>query len=87
MLFNPDLALSIMDTAFACALASNQKTIEVENFAEAMRLENRIYPSTRELLAGELLAQYDILQKEKGPRPSIVIEKPKQKIIMFDQLT
>ncbi len=64
ILYNPDLALSIMDTAFACALSRDQDKIECADFAEAMCLENRINKSSRETLANSLLTSFEELNNE-----------------------
>ncbi len=83
-LYNPDLALSIVDTAFAYATLKNASQVEMEHFAEAIRLEERIYESTRKGLAQFLIDQYTELKGscEMENIPSTE-EKPKCKVISF----
>ncbi len=48
MINNPDLAISIIDKAFAFAKVDDSKFITVEHFAEGLECCDRIYESTKE---------------------------------------
>ena len=79
-LCNPDLALSIVDTAFACAAAEDKEQVEVDHFIEAIQLENRIYKSARVMVTNQLLDDYEDLKMSQG---SEVALPPHCKIIKF----
>ncbi len=66
-LYNPDLVLSIVDTAFACARYENRKQLVVDDFVEAIDLEDRLYESSRKRICTSLLATFEEMayQEEK----------------------
>lgn len=70
--YNPDLSLTILETAFAIAMLTNQQCVSVECIAESIRNNENLYESTRTRDAE------DLLKKCQASRPvkSKIIEFP-----------
>lgn len=54
VLNNPDLSISIIDTAFALSKIDNNKSINTNHFIEALEFCDRIYPFAKEQMKLEL---------------------------------
>ena len=72
MVNNPDLAISIIDKAFAFAKFYDSEFIKVEHFIESFECCNRIYETTIK----------DIIARLRNLNPST--SKPRQRILKID---
>ena len=77
-LYNPDLVLSLVDTAFACARYENRKQLEMNDFIEAIDLEDRLYESSRKRICASLFATFEELKNEKEKTAPVL-----RKVISF----
>lgn len=64
-LCNPDLALTILKTAFSIAAIDGHKNVKIDDIAKSISIQERLYETARNRISQELLSNSG-LTKDKG---------------------